>query len=52
MDEIASVIDALANHQMTFDDRLVRQVLECVIVESKYEIKVVFKGGVEVSKHH
>ena len=48
MDEIATVIDALANHPMSFDDRLVRQVFECVIVESKEEIKVVFKGGVEV----
>jgi len=47
MDEITAVIDALANHPMTFDDRLVRQVLECVIVESKDDIKVVFKGGVE-----
>ena len=48
MDEIAAVIDALANHPMTFDDRLVRQVLECVIVESKDVIKVVFKGGMEI----
>ena len=38
----------LANHPMSFDDRLVRQVLECVIVESKEEIKVVFKGGAEI----
>ena len=38
----------LANHPMSFDDRLVRQVLECVIVESKEEIKVVFRGGHEV----
>ena len=51
MNEITTVIDVLANHPMTFDDRLVRQVLECVIVESKDEIKVVFKGGVKVSKH-
>ena len=48
MNEITTVIDVLANHPMTFDDRLVRQVLECVVVESKDEIKVVFKGGCEV----
>lgn len=48
MDEITAVIDALANHPMTFEDRLVRQVLECVVVESKDEIKVVFKGGAEI----
>lgn len=50
MDEITAVIDALANNPMTFDARLVRQVLECVIVESKDEIKVVFKGGTEVAQ--
>ncbi|MBQ4428816.1 MAG: hypothetical protein II871_03490 [Clostridia bacterium] len=50
MGEITAVIDTLANHPMTFDDRLVRQVLECVIVESKDEIKVVFKGGVKVAQ--
>jgi len=50
MDEITAVIDVLANHPMSFDDRLIRQVLECVIVESKEEIKVVFKGGMEKQK--
>lgn len=48
LDEIATVIDALANHTMSFDDRLVRQVLECVVVAAKDEIKVVFKGGLEL----
>lgn len=29
-------------------DRIVRQLLECVVVESKESIKVVFVGGLEV----
>ena len=32
---------------MEYDDRLVRQVLECVVVESKEKIKVIFAGGLE-----
>lgn len=33
---------------MEYDDEIVRQILECIIVESKDEIKVVFVGGFEV----
>lgn len=34
--------------QSMYDDQLIRQILECVIVESKEQIKVVFIGGTEV----
>lgn len=47
-DEIYSVIDLLRNHPITYDDQIVREILECVVVESKEKIKVVFKGGFEV----
>ena len=30
------------------DDAVIRQILQCVIVESKEKIKVVFIGGMEV----
>ena len=48
LDEIYSVIELLRNHPLTYDDQIVREILECVIVESKDRIKVVFKGGVEM----
>ena len=48
LDEIYSTIDLLRNHPLTYDDQIVREILECVIVESKDRIKVVFKGGVEM----
>lgn len=48
LDEIYSVIELLRNHPITYDDQIVREILECVIVESKDRIKVVFKGGVEM----
>lgn len=46
--EISSIIDALKNRSMRYDDQIVRQILECVVVESKEQIRVVFVGGIEV----
>lgn len=48
LDEIYSTIDLLRNHPITYDDQIVREILECVVIESKDKIKVVFKGGVEI----
>ena len=48
--DICTVLEGLKNHPMTFDDQLVRQILSCVVVESKEQIKVVFIGGMEISQ--
>ena len=48
LDEIFAILEALANHPISYDDQIVRQILESVIVESKEKIKVVFIGGLEV----
>ena len=48
--DIYSVIDGLKNRIMEFDDNLVRQLLEAVIVESKEKIKIVFIGGYEMEQ--
>lgn len=48
LNEIFTILEGLANHLMTYDDQIVRQILECVVVESKDQIKVVFVGGTEV----
>lgn len=50
LDEIFMIIEALANHPISYDDQIVRQILESVIVESKEKIKVVFVGGLEVTQ--
>ncbi len=50
LDEIFTILDGLENHPMEYDERLVRQVLECVVVESKDKIKVIFAGGLEVEQ--
>lgn len=50
LDEIYAIIDGLKNHPMKYDDKLVRQIIECVVVESKEQIKVVFVGGLEIKE--
>ena len=40
--------DSTTTHSMEYDDKLVRQIIECVVVESKEKIKVVFIGGTEI----
>ena len=42
------MLDGLQKHPMKDDDRLIRQIIEYVEVESKEEIKVVFIGGTEI----
>ncbi len=50
LDEIFVILEALANHPISYDDQIVRQILESVIVESKDRIKVVFVGGLGVTQ--
>ena len=50
LDEIVTVLEGLANHPMTFDDQLIRQILESIVVESKETIKIILIGGLEVSQ--
>lgn len=47
LDNIYMIMDALKNHPLTYDDELVRQMIEWVVVESAEKIKVVFVGGLE-----
>ena len=50
LDEIFTIIEALANHPISYDDQIVRQIIESVIVESKEKIKVIFVGGLKVTQ--
>lgn len=47
-EQIYTILDGMQNHPIKYDDNLIRQILECVIVESKDKINVVFKGGEEI----
>ena len=48
LDNIFTILDGMKNHPLTYDDAVIRQILQCVIAESKEKIKVVFIGGMEV----
>ena len=48
LDHIFTILDGMKNHPLAYDDAVIRQILQCVIVESKEKIKVVFIGGMEV----
>lgn len=48
VEEICDILEALKNHPLKYDDRLIRQIIECVIIESKEQIKVNFVGGMEI----
>lgn len=48
LDNIFTILDGMKNHPLACDDAVIRQILQCVIVESKEKIKVVFIGGMEV----
>lgn len=48
LDNIFTVLDGMKNHPLTYDDQIIRQILQCVVVESKEKIRVVFAGGLEM----
>lgn len=50
LEGLYTILDGLKNHPLTYDDQLVRQLLEAVIVESKEQIRVIFVGGLEVAQ--
>ena len=48
LDQIFTILNGMKNHPLTYDDQIIRQTLQYVIVESKEKIKVVFVGGLEM----
>lgn len=50
LSEIAHITEIIENQPLQFDDNLIRQMLECVVVHSKVQIKIVFKDGTEFNQ--
>ena len=48
--EICEIMDGLKNRPIPYDDKTVRQLIDCVIVLSKEQIKVILKGGLQVTQ--
>ena len=49
--DIIRLADILENQPLAFDDGLIRQMLQCVVVQSKDCIKVIFNDGTEIDQH-
>lgn len=47
LDDIYTILDSIKNRPMEYDDQIVRQLLECIVVESKEQVTVIFKGGLK-----
>ncbi len=39
LDEIFQILEGLKNHPLGFDNKLIRQIIDCIIVESKTKSK-------------
>ena len=50
VNEIVRLTDILENQPLQFNDELIRQMLQCVVVESKERIKVIFNDGTEIDQ--
>lgn len=50
INDIVRLTDILENQPMQFNDELVRQMLQCVVVENKDQIKVIFNDGTEIDQ--
>lgn len=46
--EVYTILDGLKNRPMEYDEQIVRQLLECITVDSKEQITVIFVGGLKV----
>lgn len=45
LDELMVVISGLSNHPLTYDDKMIRKIIDCIEVQSD-RIKISFKGGI------
>jgi hypothetical protein len=50
LDDLYMILEGIQNRPISYDDRLVRQLLKCVIVEAKDRIRIVFANGEEVTQ--
>ena len=50
VNEIVRLTDILENQPLQFNDELIRQMLQCVVVERKDRIKVIFTDGTEINQ--
>ena len=47
LDDIYTILDGIKNRPMEYNDQIVRQLLEFIVVDSKEQVTVIFKGGLK-----
>ncbi len=50
LEDIYTIVDGLKNHPLEYDDELIRQMIDTIVVLSKDKIRIVFKGGLEIDQ--
>lgn len=50
IDEIIDMLSALKNHPYDWDDVMIRQLVDKIVVEGKNHIRIIFIGGYEVER--
>lgn len=43
-----TILEGMKNHPMEYDDRMIRKILRCVVVQTQQRIKVIFIDGLEM----
>lgn len=51
LSEIEATIEERANNKDTYDDAIVRQMIECIRVYHDGRLEIIFGGGHEVEEH-
>ena len=50
LNEIAHISQIIENQPLRFDNTLIRQILECIVILSKQRIRLVFRDGTEIEQ--
>lgn len=50
IDEIYDVLEIIKNHPVEFNNSIIRQIIDCIKVETKDKIRIIFAGGYDVEK--
>ena len=50
LDNLSVILDGIQNHPMTWDEKMIRQLIAGVVVLSKDRLKIAFTDGTEISK--
>ena len=50
IDEIYDVLEIIKNHPVEFDNSIIRQIIDCIRVETKDKLRIIFAGGYDMEK--